>query len=175
MDAHLPQLPDELWLQILTHLPYHVLWTTIRAVHPKLRTEAEKLTTIHLLPTFTLALPFTLGSGSRHRWYDVRATITLSFSSIDKHNQDFALFAVTGVHPPNYTERALERWRPMCVQGVGAGLEWQVSSERVTYGIKLEKIVSAEDGGLWCDWRELLNGWIRRQREIDAKDDSMPS
>lgn len=168
--SQLPYLPDELWLEILTQIPWSTLWFTLRAVHPKFRTEIEKQAITTLLPKFTVALTYTLGSGVRHRWYDVRATITLSFVSMNKHNPGFALFRLSTVHPPNFHDRALEKWRGMCARDLcPAGLDWQLSCEGATRKANLEKVVAAEEAALWCDWKEVLDRWFRREVEIDAK------
>lgn len=158
----LPYLPDEIWLRVLAHLNWPSLWQ-MRTVHPKLRVEAEKLATSNLLPIISLAVTYTLGSGTRHRWYDVRATLSFSFESINKHNPHFALFKVATVHPPNFSDRALEKWRPMCARGLDPALEWQINLDRDVYITTLNKLVATEDGSLWCDWRDLLTALIRKQ------------
>lgn len=164
-----PHLPDELLIQILTHLPNTALWHTIRHLNRTLRAEAEKLLLTTFFPTLSLSLTYTLGSGTSHRWYDVRATISLSFTSTNRHNPDFALFEVSAVHPPNYYERALEKWRPMCARGLGAGLDWMVSCEGVTHRVCLAKLVLGEDGSVWCDWQELVGKWFRKEEEMATK------
>ena len=161
-------LPDEIWLEILGHLDYLTLWQT-RAISTKLRTESERLAVATLLPNISMALTYTLSSGTRHRWYDVRATITFAFSSVNKHNLDFALFGIARIHPTNFHDRALKKWLPMCSRGLSPALEWQVSDSATTYGMRLSKVVGAQDGALWCDWRELITAWCRMQAATEAK------
>lgn len=170
----IPQLPDELWLEVLSHLDWPTLWQTVRKVHPKLKTEVERMAIANLMPGISLALTYTLGSGSSHRWYDVRATTTLSFSNPNKHNPDFAFFAVTAVHPLNHRERGLEKWWTMCAQVLSPRLDWHVIHEDVMHIVRLRKLVAAENGALWCDWRELLSKWFRRQEMVAGSRESFP-
>lgn len=159
----LPHLPDELWLEVLAHLDWLTLWQT-RAVHPKFRVEAERIAIASVLPNLSLSTTYTLGSGTRHRWYDVRATITLSFAAMNTHNPEFALYQLAQVHPTSFHDRALEKWRPMCSRGLDAALDWQISDPQSTCTGRLGKLVAADDGGIWCDWRELMLAWVQKQR-----------
>ena len=166
----LPHLPPELWLHILTHLPLTTLWTTLRPVHPIFKSEIESHFLRTHLPDFTLFKTFSLASGTRHRWYDVRATVTLGYSGVveqeRKGEREWVLFEVKGFTPPNYGERAGEKWRGLCAGGgLGRGMEWQVEFEGNVAGVRLESVLPDEgqEGRVWVDWREVVGRWMRRQ------------
>lgn len=117
-----------------------------------------------LLPTISMAVTFTLGSGTRHRWYDVRATMNFSFKSMNKHNPDFALFEVAHVQPENFRDRALEKWRSMSARGLDPAFDPLISDGDNSYTIRLKTLVPADGAALWCDWSELLTAWCRQER-----------
>jgi len=158
--ANLPQtrhLPLELLIHILSHADSQTLWRSIRLTNHTLRQEAETFFLQHHLPNFSLSRMYTLGSGSRHRWYDIRATVKLTFKSINKLNPQYALFGIKKLQPENYHERALEKWRTICAAGLSPGPRWTVRFEAVSHLLRLANLVAAEGGEVWCDWRELAN------------------
>lgn len=148
-------------MDILQYVEAQSLWQC-RNVSKQLRECAEDRTLIsEALKHFTVGVQFSLGSGHRHHWYDIRGTVTFSFAHLNKLNPQYALFNAPLVHPSSYFERAMDRWKPMCARGVGESQEW-----RVQYGfedevriLKLPKTVMGGDEGIWVDWREMMNAY----------------
>lgn len=169
----LPHLPPELWLHILTFLPLPTLFLILRQVHPLLKSEIETHTLASQLPAFTLSHTFSLTSGQRHRWYDVRATVTLVWAgrlsedgNVGDGGGKWALLELRGFTPQNYTDRACAKWKAFCGGGgVGAGLEWQAEFEGQMGVVRLGDVI-AEEGEhgevmVWVDWREVVGRWMR--------------
>lgn len=115
-----------------------------------------------ILEKFTVGLQFSLGSGAHHRWYDVRGTITFSFQSLHRHNPQYGEFGACLVHPHACFDRAMERWKRMSAEGLGAQNDW-----RVQYGyegqlrvVKLPSLVVKDGDGVWCDWKEMFDAYF---------------
>lgn len=121
-----PTLPEELWLDILHHTPPQDLWLSVRQVNKRFQAVAEDVLQTQVVPNFTLGLNYTLGSGTHHRWYDVRARVTLGFNSICKHNPQYALFDKIAILPETCHERAWEKWCLISAGGLGNEVEWRI-------------------------------------------------
>ncbi|KAK4542036.1 hypothetical protein LTR36_007067 [Oleoguttula mirabilis] len=167
-------LPDELWLHILTHLPAKDVWASARPLTPQLTRLCEELaTSTNTMRNFTVGISFSLGAGARHRWYDIRGTLTFSFQRFSEYNARYVLFGACLAHPSACYGRAMEKWRGICggggggedgAEGLGLREEW-----RVQYGyegdvkvVRLPKLIvasEADGGGVWCDWRELFDAY----------------
>ena len=157
-------LPNELWLEIFCYLDRSDLWTVIHNVNRQFRACAEDIATKELLQDFTISLTYTLGSGSHHRWYDISGTITLGFKHINRVNPQYALFEVTGTHPESCYSRTVEKWKRMCASGFGPEQAWPLKLGGNPRLVKMPNLVLAADDGLWCDWREMLNGYFNNSR-----------
>ncbi|EMC91394.1 hypothetical protein BAUCODRAFT_326680 [Baudoinia panamericana UAMH 10762] len=155
----MPHLPDEIWLQILNYLPPLDIWRSVHLTNTQLASAAEEAMLKRIIESFTIGLSFSLGAGSRHRWYDIRGTITFQFKEINKHNPQYVLFGSLRVHPDHAYSRAMERWKRMSADGLGGRQEW-----RVQYGdegplkmVRLPKLIVADKEGIFCDWKELFD------------------
>ena len=163
----MPHLPDELWLHILAYLPPADIWRTLHPLSRQLSACTEDyLVSPHcsnVLSRFTVGHQFSLSSGSHHRWYDVRGTITFTFKGISKHNARYAWFGSYLVHPQRCNARAMEEWKRMSERGVSGRQEW-----RVQFGydgdvrlVRLPKLVLlAGEEGVWVDWREMFDAYF---------------
>lgn len=159
------QLPDELRLHILSYVPVQELWHSVRRVNKTYSRYADELALKQHIPYFNIGSHFTLGTGSTHRWYDVRGTITTSFHSVSKLNPQYALFELTDVLPKASQSRVIERWKHLCASGFGPEQEWRVTFQGDGILMKMPNLVLSESGGIWCDWREMLQGYIHRLPE----------
>ena len=158
-------LPDELRLQILSYLAPRDLWHSVRHINTQYQKYTDEIATKQHIPEFTVSLTFTLGGGSSHRWYDVHGTIHTSFHSINKLNPQYALFEVTEVLPKASRERVMAKWKQMCASGFGPEQEWRVKFGVDGLLVKLPNLVVSGSDRVWCDWREMLDGYIRRWPE----------
>ncbi len=121
------RLPEELLLHILSYLsPVDLIYNIRHVSHRYLHLSDEVASTQHI-PNFSIGLNFTLSSGSHHRWYDVRGTITTTFRHISKTHPQYALFEVTDVLPKANQARVTEKWKQLSAQGFGVGQEWRVT------------------------------------------------
>ncbi len=159
------RLPDEIHLHILSYLSPRDLWSNARHINQKYSQYAEEIAIKHHIPHFTIGLNFTLTSGSTYRWYDVWGTVTTSFRNIHKVNPQYALFEVKEVIPENYKNRIKEKWQRICASGVGPEQEWRVTFRGDGILVKLPNLVLSTEDGIWCDWREMMEGHIARRRE----------
>lgn len=162
MAPPLEELPEELRLLILSFVPPSDLWLSVRHVNNRYREYAEDVASKRLIPQFTIGLNFTLSQGTHHRWYDVRGTVHHGFKEIHKLNSQYALFETISVDPKNCQERVLETWNRMCASGFGPEQEWRVRFPPTSLLMKMPKLVLSDHHGVWCDWRELLDGYYAR-------------
>ena len=94
--------------------------------------------------------------------------MTFYFLSINKHNPQYALFGACTVRPESCHQRTMEKWKQMCVDGVGTRQEWRVQCEddgevRI---VNLPHLVVAGEEGIWVDWREMFDVFFRLESEI---------
>lgn len=156
-----PQLPPELWLEIFRHCEAQDLWSSLRFTNKQLKDCAEDVVCSTILKSFTIAQSFSLGAGTRHRWYDVRGSVILAFSGLSKHNSQYALFDDISFHPEPCHQRVWEKWNQICGAGVGEDLEWRITLDGAeTRRVKMPKLVISAEHGAWCDWREMLDGYF---------------
>ena len=154
-------LPDEILLEIFRETDPRTLWLSIRNVNQQFRACAEDIVRSELIRRFTVGLNYTLGSGSHHRWYDIRGSITLSFKQMSRLNPQYALFEKLSIRPEACNGRAWEKWNRMCAGGFGAEQEWRVQlDDRDPRVVRMPKLVISHKHGLWCDWREMLNAYF---------------
>lgn len=107
-------------------------------------------------------MQFSLGTGSHHRWYDVRGNITFTFRQFNRFNDQYALFGECLVHPQGAYARAMEQWKRICVNGVGERVEWKVQEgfSGEVRAVRLPKLVIEGEGrGLYVDWREMFDAY----------------
>jgi hypothetical protein len=159
------RLPDEIRLHILSYVAPSDLWHSVRHVNQQYGKYAEEVASKQHVPNFNVGLNFTLGSGSAHRWYDVRGTITTSFRYINKINSQYALFEITEVLPEASSSRVVEKWKRMCASGFGPEQEWRVTFRGDGILMKMPNLVLSANDGIWCDWREMMEGYIERLPE----------
>lgn len=160
------KLPEELRLHILSYLPSSDLWLSVRHINQRYSRYADDVACKNLVPKFTVSLRFTLGSGSSHRWYDVRGSVHQGFKEISKLNPQYALFEIVTVHPESYHDRVMQDWKRMCASGFGEAQEWLVTFRGTGLLMKMRKHVLSAEDGIWCDWRELLDGYYARLPQV---------
>ncbi|KAK5123896.1 hypothetical protein LTR85_002092 [Meristemomyces frigidus] len=159
-------IPDELWLHILTYLAPKDIWSSARPINQQLtRICSDLLLTDEIMRKFTVGVSISLGAGTRHRWYDIRGTLTFSFQSFSKHNGQYALFGACLAHPSACYDRAMEKWKRMSADGLGERQEWRVQHgyEGDLKYVRLPKLIVAAEqdgGGVWCDWREMFDAYF---------------
>jgi len=175
-------LPDELWLQIVAALRPDDLWI-LHQTSRQLQRVVEEVWQSPRGPIsiFLVGPQFSLGSGSHHRWFDVRVTITFTFQSFSSGNPQYAKFGSSLVVPEGYCKPALEKWKRMCRRGIGDRQDWRVQCgyEGDLRVLKLPhlQLVGDEGVGLWVDWREMFNIYFRPdlesrrklERDLDAR------
>lgn len=166
MSSPLDSLPEELRLLILSFVPPSDLWLSVRHVNNQYREYVEEVAAKRLVPQFRIGLYFTLNSGSHHRWYDVRGTVYHAFKEIHKVNPQYALFEMISVDPQKYRDRVLETWNRMCASGFGPEQEWRVRFPPTDFLMKMPNLVLSSNQGVWCDWRELLDGYFARLPDV---------
>ncbi|EME39259.1 hypothetical protein DOTSEDRAFT_38479 [Dothistroma septosporum NZE10] len=168
----LPSLPTEIWLSILQHLSPQDLYLNTLNVNKRLRSCSDDILSNESLRNFTVSMSFGLGASTRARWYDIRGSVTMSFTSVSKRNPQYALFEKISVLPDTCHRRVQDTWNRICVAGVGSDVLWRVqlhrnaSDESATTGsdvraVKLPSLVVSEDHGVWCDWRELMGVYFK--------------
>ena len=160
--SHLDSLPEELRLLILSYLSISDLWLKARYINDRYRNYVEEVAAKELLPKFSIDLNFTLGSGSTHRWYDIRGTVHHRFKEINRPNPQYALFEISSIWPHGSHDRVSETWKRMCASGFGPEQEWRVTFKGTGLLMKMPKLVLADQDGLWCDWQEMLDGYLTR-------------
>lgn len=156
------ELPDEIKLHILSYLSPQELWQSARNINDQWKSYADEIATKQHIPKFTIGIHFTLGSGQTHRWYDVRGTITTSYRNINKINPQYALFQLTEALPTASESRVVEKWKQLCASGFGPEQEWRVTFNGDGLLMKMPNLVLSADDGIWCDWREMLEGYMLR-------------
>lgn len=159
------RLPDEIHLHILSYVPPSDLWTNVRHVNRQYSKYADEVASKQHVPKFSIGLNFTLSTGSTHRWYDVRGTVTTSFCHINKMNPQYALFEITDVIPTAAKARVLEKWKRLCAAGFGREQDWRVTFRGDGILVKMPNLVLSADDGIWCDWREMLERYLARRVE----------
>lgn len=156
-------LPDELWVHILQYLSARDAWKSARLVNRQLsRIILEQLTSAKHMSRFSIDISVSLGSGSHHRWYDVRGRITFAFQHFNRHNAQYAHFGSCVVHPAGSYARAMEQWKRMCGTGMGERVEWRIQEgvDGEAKIVRLPKLVlDGEGSGLYVDWRELFDAY----------------
>lgn len=158
----MPDLPSEIWLEICRFAEAKDLYLSLRPVNKQIFACAEDVLQSEIIPHFTINLSFSLGTGSHHRWYDVRGSITLSFRSVSKYNKQYALFDKITYQPQACQQRAGERWNQICSAGVGSDNEWRVQMEGgPPRTVRMPNLIISHDHGAWCDWREMLEAYFR--------------
>ena len=159
------KLPDELTLLILSFLSPVDLWRSVRNINGKYLKFAEEVAQREHIPKFRIGLNFTLSSGTHHRWYDVRGTVQTGFVHINRFNTQYALFEVIEVLPKSCPGRVQEKWKQICASGFGTAQEWRVTFRGDGILMKLPNLVLSNGDGVWCDWREMLDGYLDRSVE----------
>lgn len=155
-------LPDELKLTILSFVSPKDLWRSVRFVNSRYRQYTDEVAAKAHIPNFSIGLNFTLSSGTHHRWYDVRGTVSTGFVQINKVNQQYALFEVVELLPKSCPGRVREKWKQICASGIGPEQEWRVTFRGDGILMKLPSLVMADGDGIWCDWREMLDIYLDR-------------
>ncbi|USW57706.1 Putative F-box domain-containing protein [Septoria linicola] len=122
----LPNLPEELLLHIFTFVEPQELWLSIRGVSKLFSRIIESHLKTSAAPYFVIGVNYTLGAGAHHRWYDVRASVFLSYNSIDRENDDLAFFDKMTVHPEPYYDRAIKKWKEIAATGTDPETMWRV-------------------------------------------------
>lgn len=150
-------IPTELWLMIFQRVPDADLWLNVRKTCRRFRACADDIGKEQLLPGFTLQMNYTLGSGSHHRWYDVRGGVRLQFAALSTLNPQYAEFDIAAFTPERCQEKALAKWHSICVHGIGPSHVWRVTkADGGEVRARLSTIVVSGKHGIWCDWREML-------------------
>lgn len=160
------KLPEELRLLIISFISPADLWLSVRHINNQYKRYAEEVVTKEHVPAFTVGLSFSLTSGSHHRWFDVRGTLHSGYKYMNKLNPQYALFETLQVHPPNYENRIMEKWKQMCASGVGTEQEWRVTFGGTGLLMKMPNLVMSASDGIWCDWREMLDGYFERLPQV---------
>ncbi|CAK4015050.1 hypothetical protein AC579_8319 [Lecanosticta acicola] len=157
-----PQLPSELWLEIFHYCSARDLWLSLRKTNGLLEACAEDIICKDILHEFTISYTFSLGAGTRPRWYDVKPSIILCFSGLSKYNSQYALFDKIAFRPEPYHQRAWEKWNQICCgESVGEDWEWKVAwNGEDVRRMKMPRLMISRDHGAWCDWREMLDGYF---------------
>ncbi|RMY18358.1 hypothetical protein D0867_05381, partial [Hortaea werneckii] len=120
-------LPDELWLLITEYLAAKDVWASVRHVNERLsRIATDQLMRADHVRRLSIGVSFSLGSGSHHRWFDIRGTITFSFQHFKEHNSRYAIFGSLLVHPQESYAVAMRKWETICSKGIRAGEQWKV-------------------------------------------------
>ena len=160
----LSSFPEELLLHIFTYIQPSDLWLSTRLASKSFNRIISSHLQTAILPHFKISISYNLGE---QRWYDVRTRVFLSYISISKSKSHQALFGNFEVHPEPYTNRAIEKWERLAIQGFNPELttEWtvqlRIGNPRLCdmHQISLRKTYLTEEGAL-CNWRELLTGYF---------------
>ncbi|KAM3414993.1 hypothetical protein BST61_g10130 [Cercospora zeina] len=162
----LSTLPEELHLHIFTFVKPGDLWLTTRLVSRDFNRMIKSYIRINTLPKFVIGTSYILCSGTTHHPSDPRASVYFSFSVIDKHNPQYALFDNMTVQPEPYHDRAIERWSHIANAGLDEQMTWRVQHRsgnprtcEVQF-VKLPSMVLSQQGPS-CDWKELLTAYFR--------------
>ncbi|KAK4500436.1 hypothetical protein PRZ48_008625 [Zasmidium cellare] len=158
----IPSLPTEIWLEVFRYVDPADIWLSLQHVSKEFHACARDTMQAEVVPNFLISLSFTLGSGTRARWYDIRGSITLGFSSMSKHNPQYALFDKVHLLPESCSQRAWEKWNQICSAGVGESLDWRVAlKDGPVRTVKMSKLIISHKHGAWCDWREMLDAYFK--------------
>lgn len=159
----IPSLPTEIWLEIFKNVPAQQIWTSLQHVNKEFQACSRDTIQAEVLLNFIISMSFTLGAGTHARWYDIRGSITLGFSSMSKHNPQYALFDKMHLLPESCHQRAWEKWNQICSAGVGESLDWRVAmQDGPVRTVKMSKLVISHKHGAWCDWREMLDAYFQK-------------
>lgn len=162
MALTLDTIPEELRLLILSFVPPSDLWLHVRHINPRYEAYAEDVASLFLVSQFKIGLNFALGSGDIPRWYEIRGTVEHKFKCINRLNPQYALFETNCILPKDKQGPVLESWKRMCASGFGPMQEWRVTFNGTGLLMKMPKLVLSESNGVFCDWRELLDGYFAR-------------
>lgn len=162
MAPTLDTIPEELRILILSFVPTADLWLHVRHINTRYEVYAEDVASLYIVPQFKIGLNFALNSGNIPRWYDIRGTVEHGFKCINHLNPQYALFETRSVLPKDKQDRVLETWKRMCASGFGPEQEWRVTFNGTGLLMKMPKLVLSKDNGVFCDWRELLDGYFAR-------------
>lgn len=158
----LPSLPTEIWLLVFHYVDPADIWMSLRHVSKEFNACARDTMQTEVVPNFLISLTFTLDTGTRARWYDIRGSITLGFSSMSKHNPQYALFDKMHLMPESCHQRAWEKWNQICSAGVGQSLDWKVAMlDGPVRTVKMSRLIISHKHGAWCDWREMLDAYFQ--------------
>jgi len=162
-------LPDELVLHILSNVPPRTVWETTKIGGSRqLQSCAEDTLLTHTLPETSLALTFSLSSGSHHRWYDITATLYFCFSRVDPMDKDRAIFAVDHVTPEHCHQTALGKWRRLPNEDIKTFGSWRVKVDSSFCSLQLHDLQarqSVEGEELSVLWRPVFEQYFASVNE----------
>lgn len=165
-------LPNEVLLQTFHHTPPCTLWTSVRPCSKQLRSCAEDTLRTEVLPRVCINLTFSLGGGSRHRWYDLRATIIFNFSHLDKHNPGRATFKLDHVLPDRCGAQALEKWMHLREESSGNVDIWRVELNGAVCSMPLQQVrIEHQDGQVEIsfDWRAMFQRYFCESERLHLR------
>ncbi|KAF1824122.1 uncharacterized protein K489DRAFT_378525 [Dissoconium aciculare CBS 342.82] len=159
------RLPVELWLQIFEHVEPSDLWLSVRRVNRTFRMCAEDIAKAHIIHRISLSMNLSLGSGTHHRWYDVRGSVRLAFKAISQQNPQYAEFEITAFLPVGFSQSAEEKWNRMCAKDTGGDTPWNVKLDGGSpIAMLLPDSTISREQGLCCNWKSMLSGYLARLR-----------
>jgi hypothetical protein len=172
MTILLPQLPVELWLRIFEDVGDPDLWLSVRNVSRIFRGCVEDIAKTQIIRCFSISTTVSLGSGTQHRWYDVRGTIKLDFKEVLQHSPQLADFEIAAFRPDVFAQRVAEEWNRICANGIDQGLIWNITMTDGTGAAmpvsgSIPDCVVSKDHNLRCDWRLLLCSYFARTLKAD--------
>lgn len=113
-----------------------------------------------LISSFTVGVQFSLGSGAHHRWYDIRGSLTFSFTGLSKQDPRYGKFGACLVHPHACFGRAMQKWKEICSAGKPQSWRVQRGLQGEMRTVRLLKVILDEANEVRCDWRELLDAYF---------------
>lgn len=156
-------IPDELWLLILEHLSAKDVWASARHVNERLsRIATDQLMRADHVSRLSIGVSFSLGSGSHHRWFDIRGTITFSFQHFDERDSQYAVFGSLLVHPQESYAVALRKWETIRTHTSRAGEQWKVQegADGEVKVVRLQNLIVVGPGHeLYVDCKELFDAY----------------
>lgn len=151
-------LPSELLLEIFRYTPPSTLWS-IRSSSKQFKICAEDTARTEVVPLISINLVFSLGSGSHHRWYDVRATMTFGYSHFDKQDPSRSTFRLENVRPDRCGPQAVEKWMHLRDEDAHNVDIWQVGFNDATRAMPLHQLqIENIDGSVEIsfNWHAML-------------------